>query len=547
MIVIQRLSLVVTALVMLVTPMRAGRRHRYSLCPDGQRDRTLDVQRLIGQLHRGDTLVLEHGEYHFHDEQARRMTLFPSNNTGGEKHVIFPLVNQKGIVIDGQGSTLVFYDRAFPFALLNSRDLTLRDFTITTRYPTAVQFTMRERRDDGFTVQLGQDTGYEVDDQGNVLFSLGGQDVRTRDGRISMHALDRMLIRYLMTPASAGDKDEFPANFVGVRAHDLGRHMLDFRYYGDGHPKSAPSPYQVNEPVVLNLAEKRRQIACFMDSCDGVRVENVAIRRFGGMGFVAQRSGNVLYDRVDVWPAEGEEVSVTADVFQCINCFGRVTIQNSRAGHSLDDVINIHGNYLQVERAQGRTLMLRAMHLQHESFFPYRRGDSLEVIDSHTREVIAKARVRRVIPSQDDYYACRLEVDIPSDSIPVGALVENISLCPEVVIRGNTFAHFPHIRLSGRGHMLVEDNDISHCNTALVGNDLAEYWYESGRLSEMVIQGNRFADCNALGGQYVLTFGVSGWQGNAPKIHGRVVLRANVTDGKSPLYWADGVREVSVE
>ncbi len=541
---LKRLFLLAMCLVAFATLPVAARRHRYSLSPDGQRDRTQEVLRLVRQLGRGDTLALERGEYHFHDEHARRMTLYPSNNTGGEKHVIFPLTGKRDVTIDGQGSTLVFYGQAFPLALLGCRGVTLKNFTITTRYPAAVQFTMREMRDDGFSVQLGQDTGYGVDSLGNVLFLLGGRDVRTQDGRISMHALNRMLIHYLMTPGSVGDKDEFPANFVGVRGRDLGRHMLDFRYYGDTHPKSVPSPYRVAEPVVLNLAEKRLQIACFMDSCDGVRVEHVAIRRFGGMGFVAQRSGNVLYEGVDVWPGEGEEVSVTADVFQCINCFGRVDIRNSRAGHSLDDVINIHGNYLEVEHAAGRTLTLRARHLQHECFFPYRQGDSLEVISPHSREVVVRARVRRVIPDGADHFLCRVEVDIPTDAIPVGSLVENITLCPDVVIEGNTFSHFPHIRLSGRGHMLVRGNDISFCNTALVGNDLAEYWYESGRLSEMVIEGNRFADCNALGGQYVLTFGVSGWQQDAPKIHGRVVLRGNTYDGKSPRIQAYGVREV---
>lgn len=541
---LKRLSLVVACLVAFATMSGAAQRHRYVLSPDGQNDRTQEVLQLIGRLRRGDTLMLAHGEYHFHDEHALRVTLYPSNNTGGEKRVIFPLVGLHDVTIDGQGSTLVFYDQAFPFALLDCSGITLRNFTITTRYPAAVQFRLREKRADGFTVQLGGGTDYEVDGQGNVRFTLGSRQVRTQDGRISMHAMPRMLISYLMTPESVGDKDEFPAMFVGARARDLGHRLLDFHYYGDPHPKCVSTPYNVDEPVVLNLAEKRLQIACFMDSCDGVRVEDVAIRRFGGMGFVAQRSGNVRYDRVDVWPADGEDVSVTADVFQCINCYGDVSIRNSRAGHSLDDVVNVHGNYLEVERAMGRTLTLRARHLQHECFFPYRRGDSLEIISPHSREVVARARVRRVIPSVDDHFLCQVQVDIPTEAIPAGSLVENITLCPNVVIAGNTFSHFPHMRLSGRGRMLVRDNDISYSCAALVGNDLAECWYESGRLSEVVIQGNRFTDCNALGGLYVLTFGVSGWQQDAPRIHGRVVLRGNTYDGKSLHIQAYGVSEV---
>ncbi|MGN0233802.1 MAG: hypothetical protein ACI4B5_05210 [Bacteroidaceae bacterium] len=517
---------------------------RYTLLPKGHADRTMEVRRLLDRMQCGDTLMMQTGEYHFHDADALPMLLYPSNNTGGMKRVVFPIVGKRGLTIDGQGSVLCFHGQTFPFALLESSQLTLRNFTLTTAYPAAVQFRMTECDAEGFVVQMGRETGYQVDGQGNVEFSLGGCSVRSSDGRISMHALQSMCITYLMTPDAKGDKDEFPASFIGVRATDLGRHMLRFRYYGDTHPKSTASPYGVGQPVVLNLAEKRLQIACFMDGCEQVQVEDVAIRRFGGMGFVAQRSGNLSFDRVDVWPNEGEDVSVTADVFQCINCFGRVGICNSRAGYSLDDVINIHGNYLEVERSGGYSLTLRAKHLQHEAFFPYRQGDSIEIVNQRTRQPIARARVRGMVPNDTDRYLCVLDVDILTDSIPVGALVENITLCPDVEIRNNRFAHFPHIRLSGRGRIVVADNDISNCCTALVGNDLAQYWYEAGRLSQISVLGNRFSDCNALGGQYVMTFGVSGWGEDAPKIHQKVLLRGNIYDGKSIPCHAEGVNEL---
>ena len=529
-------------LFLLLSQPTLGR--NYVLHPQGQTDRTAEVMTIIDRMRRGDTLILEQGEYHFCDTAARPMNLYPSNNTGGLKRVVFPIVGKRGITIDGRGSTLVFYGEAFPFALLQSKQICLKDFTITTRFPSAVQFCITEKRTDGFRVRLGDDTDFRTDEEGNIRFLTGGSDVCTTDGRISVHATSRLSICYLMTPQSAGDKNEFPAGFMGIRGQAVDAHTMDCLYYGDPHPKSILSPFNVGEKVVLNLAEKRRQIACFMDESEDVRVSGVKVRRFGGMAFVAQRSGNISYDHLDVWPSAGEDVSVTADIFQCINCYGHVSITNTRAGHSLDDVINVHGNYLQVEQAQGHTLQLRACHLQHERFFPYRPGDSLEIVDPHTRRLLAKARVKRMIPSREDGFLCQVEVRESVDTIPAGSLVENITLCPDVSIRGCHLSHFPHIRLSGRGLMKVEDNDISYCYKALVGNDLAEYWYEAGRLSTLIIRNNRFRSCTALGGNCVMSFGVSGWGADAPKIHGRVVMEGNTYEDCPLRYQIEGVREL---
>lgn len=510
--------------------------------PAGEADRTAEVQRAISRMKKGDRLVFERGEYHFRADSAVPMTLYPSNNTGGLKHVIFPIEGKRGITIDGGGSRFVFYGRVCPFVVRNSRDVCLSHFTLTTRYPAAVSITVLSADGSGFTARIGSATRYEVDDRGNIRFSLGDGALESKSGRISLHGLDRINICYLMTPDAVGDKNEFPAGFVGVRARDLGDHTLRFDYYGDPHPKSIRMPYNVGEAVVLNLAEKRRETAFFFDSVRTLRVEDVNVRRFGGMAFVAQRCRDVTYERDSVMPEQGERVSVTADIFQCINCAGTVRIEGCTAGHSLDDVINIHGNYTHVTAVDGRRLTLRAGHVQHESFFPYFAGDSIEIIEPHGREVLARARVSSVQPSTEDHFVCTLEADRELSGVTAGSLVENITLCPAVVLRNNHFVDFPNIRLSGRGPMLYEHNTIERACTALVAMDLAEYWAEAGRFSSIVIRDNTFDHATALGGGNLMNFGVSGWGADAPKIHGRVLLSGNRYIDSPHAFSVAGVR-----
>ena len=493
----------------------------------------------------GGTLYLAKDTYHFYEDAARTMWLDPSNNQSGEKRVVFPLIGRKNVTIDGCGSTFVFHGRAFPFAATNCTGLTFRNFTVTTRYPSCPGFVVKEKNKDGFTVKF--DDGvcpYRVE-QGNISFSLDGNEISTRDGRLSLHLLGRHFVVYLMAPDSPGDKGKFPASFVGVRAEDRGNREVRFTYYGDKHPKSVSLPYNVGEKVVINLEEKRYRDVFFFEDCDGVSVENVAIRRFGGMGVVGQRSGNIKVDGLSVHPHAGERVTLTADIVQFINCYGKISITGCEGGLSLDDWINIHGNYLKIVSVEGRRLRLRPQHPSQQGFFPYRPGDMIECVTARERKVLATARVCAVAKDTTDPAVCEITVDADLSGTPlVGHLVENATLNPDVTIKGNRFSDFPHLRLSGRGKYVVEGNRFERCSAAVLGMDLADYWFESGRIADMTIRNNAVVK----GGGF--HFGLSGWSGNGPdvpKVHGRVVLEGNTFDQVRGARWsAVGVRDFVV-
>jgi len=510
------------------------------------RDATALVRARLADLPpEGGTGRLTKDTYHFYEDAASAMWLDPSNNQSGEKKVSVPLVGRRNVTIDGGGSTFVFHGRTFPFAATNCTGLAFRNFTVTTRFPSCAGFVVTEKSDTGFTVKF--DDGvcpYKVAD-GHLSFSLDGHDISTADGRLSLHALDRLVIIYLMTPAAPGNKSEFPAGFVGVVPEAAGERTVRFAYYGDKHAKSIRLPYKVGEKVVVNLEEKRYRDVFFFQDCDGVAVENVTMRRFGGMGVVGQRSGNIRLDRLAAIPPEGERVTLTADIVQFINCYGDVAVTNCEGGHSLDDWINIHGNYLLVESVAGDRVRLRTKHASHSGFFPYRPGDALEFVTAHGRKVVAKAKVRSVAANPADRTSCEVTVDADlGGANVVGLIVENATLNPNVTIRGNRFVDYPNLRLSGRGKYVIEGNRFERCCTAVTGMDLADYWYESGRISDMTIRNNAVVG----GGGFV--FGISGWRVNEPdlpKIHGRVLIEGNTFEAMRGAKWSGvGVRDFVV-
>lgn len=493
----------------------------------------------------GGTLRFEKGEYHFHEDAARKMWLAPSNNQSGEKHVVFPLAGRRNVTIDGCGSTFVFHGRTFPFAATNCTGLTFRNFTVTTRYPSCPGFVVKEKDKDGFTVKFDEGVcPYRVD-KGDISFSLDGNEISTRDGRLSLHLLGRHFVVYLIAPDSPGDKGKFPAPVVGARAEDVGNREVRFTYYGDKHPKCVSLPYNVGEKVIINLEEKRYRDVFFFEDCDGVAVENVAIRRFGGMGIVGQRSGNIKVEGLSVHPHDGERVTLTADIIQFVNCYWNISIAGCEGGLSLDDWINIHGNYLKIVSADGRRLRVRPQHPSQQGFFPYRQGDMIECVTARERKVLATARVCAVAKDPAAPEVCEITVDADLSGTPlVGQLVENATLNPDVTIKGNRFSDFPHMRLSGRGKYVVEGNRFERCSAAVLGMDLADYWFESGRIADMTIRNNVVVN----GGGFL--FGLSGWSGDnpdVPKVHGRVVLEGNVFEQVRGERWsAVGVRDFVV-
>jgi Right handed beta helix region len=91
----------------------------------------------------------------------------------------------------------------------------------------------------------------------------------------------------------------------------------------------------------------------------------------------------------------------------------------------------------------------------------------------------------------------RLEKPLPED-IRENDVLENITWTPAVEIRGCKVMHIPTrgFLITTRRPVLVEDNDFHSTNMSaiLIEND-ASGWFESGCVRDMLIRNNRFHMC----------------------------------------------------
>ena len=81
-----------------------------------------------------DTLVFEKGEYHLNAATAAEALLCISNHGDpGLKRIGFLLRDMENFTLDGGGSTFFFEDVIQPVALLNCRNVTLKNFSVICR------------------------------------------------------------------------------------------------------------------------------------------------------------------------------------------------------------------------------------------------------------------------------------------------------------------------------------------------------------------------------------------------------------------------------
>ena len=111
--------------------------HEFGLRPDTRADATPALRSALAAARRSGAgrLAFAPGRYDFWPDRAAEHFLFVSNNDSGLKRVAFPLVDMEDFEIDGQGAEFIFHGMIVPFALVGSRNIRLRNFTLDWHRP----------------------------------------------------------------------------------------------------------------------------------------------------------------------------------------------------------------------------------------------------------------------------------------------------------------------------------------------------------------------------------------------------------------------------
>ena len=493
----------------------------------------------------GGTVIFEKGEYHFYREGATVRFIPVSNNSACDKHVVFPILGMKNVKIDGGGASFVFHEVTFPFAVMDSSAVTLTNFSVDTGTSPTAYFRVERVTQDGFFLHTDREkVPYRIEN-GALIFNRELGERSGRDRKFSLHGISERGVQYLFTGDCKDTTENLPAPYMLTDATEENGEL--FFKYREGNPGAIR--YKEGTEVKILLDGGRDTDVILISNSSDVLIKNIVARRGIGMGIIAQLAENVEIDgfRTDE-KYHGEGVTLSADSMHFVNCSGQLEIKNCEITHTMDDAINVHGMYTRIKEVNGEELLLSIGHVEQNFFNPYKVGDVIKSLNDQSLEYSATMRVDGAIMSEDGRQIT-LSVSSVSGTPSAGELIELPNKMPNVHIHDNKFSHYPHLRISGAGDILIERNSFENAVAALLVKDLAKFWYESGRVKSLVFKNNTLKSCNALGGVSFITVDVDGFaHENTPKIHGRVEISSNRFEGVSQkAIVAAGVNELIIK
>ena len=249
--------------------------------------------------------------------------------------------------------------------------------------------------------------------------------------------------------------------------------------------------------TLVMWAGKRYAPGIAVMDCHDVVLSDVTVHHCGGMGVIAQRTRDIRMERVRVTPSRDRVVSATADATHFVNCAGEIRIDDCLFENQLDDPVNIHGIYARISRRESpRTLEVELVHGQQRGVDITQAGDEVEFVSNQNLLTYHEARVESFERLNRQYYRLTLESDLPVE-LKTGDGIASLGWIPDVTVTRTT-ARNNRARgflVSTAGKVRIEDNDFHTPGAAVFIAGDANYWFESGKVRDVVIRNNRFDRC----------------------------------------------------
>lgn len=433
------------------------------------------------------TISLVPGEYHFYPEDGLEMSLYISNHDqqkGANTPVGIPLVNLKGVTLEGNGSHFIFHGNMLPFLMMDSRDVTCNNIRISYATPFAIEGKIIKASKRDITLSLPPDAPWGIKDG---IFHIACD----RESLPVEHAL-AFEENGIMAPT--GKKGDIPLKGKAAMADGE-----TIRIETD----PAAAGLHVGQTLVLRSYARPHPAMLLYRSHD-TRLNNIVFHDSQGMGLLAQRCENVTIHGGGCLRAKGRMHTVAADATHFSNCRGLIHIEKATYEGMMDDAINVHATCLRIERIEGKEITVRYMHPQAIGFEVFKEKETLRFIHSKTLEndretakVVSVSRLSQTGNGDEiDGTLCKLTLDAPPPpGIGVGDAVENADWHPSVEFIGNIVRHN-----RARGALFTTSKPVKvanctfdHCHGSaiLLAGD-AQGWYESGSCQGVEITGNTF-------------------------------------------------------
>lgn len=485
----------------------------------------------VESLQDGDVLYLGGGRLEITPDGAFRKDYCISNNDRGEKPIVFPLLEKKNVVIDGEGADMIFCGDVLPFAIDRSEKITIQNLSIDYRFP-----------------QYGQAKIVEADENHTVLELDGAQffcRVAT-DGGLCFYSEDDGWEHPSNQPfclefdaKTKAPSDHLPPYFAYAGSetdHGFMRSMfrdVTFRQLGENRIGMYGALGFTHTPgnFLVMMHSDRKFPGIFVNEADDVTVRDVRLYHTLAMGVICQLSRNLTLERViaDVRENAGRLLSLNADATHFVNCRGKIVLHGCRFVKMMDDAGNFHGILLNQVRKIDETCFTAGYgHPQQVGMNLFRPGDTVRFIEHGSLRALAERTVESSELVDENRLHVRVREPLP-DFGDEPILAENVSTAPEIHIVGcESGANRPRgFLLCSAGKTLVEECVFHNMNQGIeIGGEMSN-WYESGAITDITIRNCEFRNSAYAGGAAIYGSAHMPHPERVPSFHGQVVIEQN--------------------
>ena len=476
------------------------------------------------------TVVFPKGTYHFYEDSAFVREYYISNHDqDNPKKVGFALEELKNVTFDGRGSEFIFHGRMIPFSLLNSENISLKNFSVDFEVPALRQLKIIEvdKETNETVAELHPEGNYRIED-GKLIFLGETYEIAPitamafrEDKRLTYIRRDVNFTPQYVTEVSP--------NIISIKGWD----QNEFTTPGE---RFALRSYHRPTPGI------------FISECKDTKLENVTVHYAEGMGLLAQMSENITLDGFNV-SLRGDDdpryFTTQADATHFSACKGVIISKNGLYEGMADDAINVHGTYLRViKRVDDNTLHARYMHNQAWGFKWGEPGDSVQFVESEKMELVGSEintiESIQAIDKPTEFGAKLFEIkftnalpEVISEEGKYG--IENLTWTPEVIFSDNIIRNnrARGTLFSTPRRVVCENNLFDHTHgTAILLCGDCNGWYETGACREVFIRNNRFV--NSLTANYQFTNAVISIYPEIPNLedqekyfHSGIVIEGN--------------------
>ncbi len=421
-------------------------------------------------------ITFEKDEYEFHSKYAYEAFCYITNNDYSLKQIAFPLVGKKNITIDGGGATFMMTGHMLPFFVINSENITLKNFTIDYKRAMFSQGTVVEANDAAVTLAIDKtEFPYEIK---NGIIHFTGEDY-----------CENYLHGFLAyDPVRRGPADFAIDTFTRglVAAEEIAEGVVRFDVPFDQVPAKGA--------LITIKHERRFAPAIAIDHSKELHLSDITVHQAGTMAVVCQFCHNVTLDAFNVASNRNTNrvVSANADATHFVGCTGLVSVSNCLFESQLDDALNVHGNYLVVDKVvSNRSVLIQIGHFQQVGIFGMEEGGTIGILEEKSMLTCAKLTLasKEIINKE---YALLTFVEEFAFDPNTTYCVEDVDSYPELLFQNNVVQsnRARGILVATTKKAVIENNRFITEGSAIKISTDVDFWYESGAVENVIIRNN---------------------------------------------------------